>query len=108
MTELAADSTALLTLEGITKRYASVVANDGVSLSVQRGQIHAVLGENGAGKSTLMKIMSGALTPSAGNVSITPGQTLGELSQDQFAYEQYSVIDTVMMGDRKLFFLPIL
>jgi simple sugar transport system ATP-binding protein len=57
-----------LQLQGITKRYPSVVANDGISLSVLPGQTHAVLGENGAGKSTLMKIIYGAVQPDAGQV----------------------------------------
>ena len=57
-----------LQLSDITKRYPSVVANDGVSLSVEAGQIHAVLGENGAGKSTLMKVIYGATRPDAGSV----------------------------------------
>ncbi|WP_133152596.1 ATP-binding cassette domain-containing protein, partial [Vibrio sp. 10N.261.52.A1] len=61
-----------------------------------------LIGANGCGKSTFMKILSGALAPSSGNVSITPGEKLGVLSQDQFAFEQYSVIDVVIMGDRKL------
>ncbi len=59
---------ARLQLQGITKRYPAVVANDGISLSVQPGQAHAVLGENGAGKSTLMKIIYGSVKPDAGQI----------------------------------------
>src|SRR4051794_4605861 len=57
-----------LQLRGITKKYPSVVANDGIDLTVKPGEIHSVLGENGAGKSTLMKIIYGSVKPDAGQV----------------------------------------
>ena len=59
-----------LQLHGITKSYPAVVANSDVSLTVQPGEIHAVLGENGAGKSTLMKIIYGSVKPDAGSVMV--------------------------------------
>ncbi len=75
---------------------------ENISAKFDKGNRYGLIGANGCGKSTLMKIMSGALEPSSGNVSITPGDKLGTLSQDQFAFEKYSVIDAVIMGDKKL------
>lgn len=75
---------------------------ENISAKFGNGNKYGLIGANGCGKSTLMKIMSGELTPTSGNISITPGQKLGTLSQDQFAFEEYSVIDAVIMGDAKL------
>ncbi|BCZ85590.1 ABC transporter ATP-binding protein (plasmid) [Paraburkholderia terrae] len=65
-----ASTQAFLELQGVTKRYGGVTALDGVCLRVERGSIHAVLGENGAGKSTLMKILSGVVTPEEGSIEL--------------------------------------
>ena len=72
---------------------------ENISAKFGDGNRYGLIGANGCGKSTLMKILSGEQAPSAGNVSITPGSKVGILSQDQFAFEEYSVIDTVIMGD---------
>ncbi len=75
---------------------------ENISAKFGNGNRYGLIGANGCGKSTLMKIMSGDLAPSAGNVSITPGSKVGILSQDQFAFEEYSVINAVIMGDVEL------
>ena len=64
------EASTLLHLQGITKYYASVVANEDITLEVMPGQAHAILGENGAGKSTLMSILYGLLEPDAGRILI--------------------------------------
>jgi len=75
---------------------------ENISAKFGNGNRYGLIGANGCGKSTLMKILSGELTPSSGNVSITPGNKLGILSQDQFAFEEHSVINAVIMGDVEL------
>ena len=72
---------------------------ENISAKFGNGNRYGLIGANGCGKSTFMKILSGELTPSSGNVSIAPGLKVGNLSQDQFAFEQYTVVDTVIMGD---------
>ncbi len=75
---------------------------ENVSVKFGDGNRYGLIGANGCGKSTFMKILSGDLEPSAGNISITPGERLGILRQDQFAYEDFSVLDTVIMGHKEL------
>jgi ATPase subunit of ABC transporter with duplicated ATPase domains len=75
---------------------------ENVSVKFGDGNRYGLIGANGCGKSTFMKILSGELEPTAGNVSIGPDERLGILRQDQFAYEEFSVIDTVIMGHKEL------
>jgi ATPase subunit of ABC transporter with duplicated ATPase domains len=75
---------------------------ENVSVKFGDGNRYGLIGANGCGKSTFMKILSGDLDPSAGNVSVSPNERLGVLRQDQFAYETYRVLDVVMMGHAEM------
>ncbi|OSN09377.1 ABC-F family ATPase [Lonsdalea britannica] len=75
---------------------------ENISVKFGGGNRYGLIGANGCGKSTFMKILGGDLTPSGGNVSLDPNERLGKLRQDQFAFEQYSVLDTVIMGHAEL------
>jgi len=98
-------SNARLVLQGITKRYPSVVANDAVALTVQPGEIHAVLGENGAGKSTLMKIIYGSVQPDAGDMRFN-GQPVRIRHPQQaralgigMVFQHFSLFDTLTVAE---------
>jgi len=75
---------------------------ENVSVTFGNGNRYGLIGANGSGKSTLMKILAGDLEPSVGNVSVEPDIRVGQLSQDQFAYENYRVLDAVIMGYERL------
>ena len=75
---------------------------ENISVKFGEGNRYGLIGANGCGKSTFMKILGGDLEPSAGNVSLDPGERLGKLRQDQFAYEDVRVLDVVMMGHTEL------
>jgi ATPase subunit of ABC transporter with duplicated ATPase domains len=75
---------------------------ENISVKFGEGNRYGLIGANGCGKSTFMQILDGSLEPSAGNVAIDPNERIGKLHQDQFAFEQYSVIDTVIMGHARL------
>ncbi|QJR81932.1 ABC-F family ATPase [Alteromonas pelagimontana] len=89
----------MISTANITMQFGAEPLFENISAKFGHGNRYGLIGANGCGKSTFMKILSGELTPTSGNVSITPGEKLGTLSQDQFAFEKFSVIDTVIMGD---------
>src|SRR5437660_5150717 len=92
----------LLTASNITMQFGAKPLFENVSIKFGEGNRYGLIGANGCGKSTFMKILGGDLEPSAGNVSIDPGERLGKLKQDQFAYEDLRVLDVVMMGHERL------
>ncbi len=94
-----------LQLTGITKAYPAVVANSGISLTVQPGEIHAVLGENGAGKSTLMKIIYGAVKPDAGSMAVDGRKVTVRNPQEArglgiaMVFQHFSLFDTLTVAE---------
>ena len=75
---------------------------ENVSVKFGDNNRYGLIGANGCGKSTFMKILGGDLEATAGSVSVDPGETVGKLRQDQFAYEEFTVVDTVIMGNERL------
>ncbi|WP_299809339.1 ABC-F family ATPase [uncultured Shewanella sp.] len=92
----------MISTANITMQFGPEPLFENISAKFGNGNRYGLIGANGCGKSTFMKILSGELAPTSGNVSITPGQKVGTLSQNQFAFEEYSVIDAVIQGDTKL------
>ena len=92
----------MISTANITMQFAAKPLFEDISVKFGGGNCYGLIGANGCGKSTFIKILDGSLTPSAGNVTISPNERLGKLNQDQFAYEQFSVIDAVIMGHEEL------
>jgi ATPase subunit of ABC transporter with duplicated ATPase domains len=92
----------LLTTANITMQFGAKPLFENVSVKFGDGNRYGLIGANGCGKSTFMKVLGGDLEPSSGNVARDPNERLGKLRQDQFAYEAFSVIDTVIMGHEEL------
>ncbi|WP_081301123.1 ABC-F family ATPase [Gilliamella sp. wkB178] len=92
----------MLTTNNITMQFGSKPLFENISVKFGNGNRYGLIGANGSGKSTFMKIIGGDLVPTSGNVSLDPHERLGKLRQDQFAFEQYSVLDTVIMGHTQL------
>lgn len=92
----------MLIANNLTMQFGSKPLFENISHKFGGGNRYGLIGANGCGKSTLMKILGSDLEPSAGNVSLDVNERIGKLKQDQFAYEEYSVIDTVIMGHTEL------
>ena len=93
----------MIAASNITYRVGKKALFEDVNIKFTEGNCYGVIGANGAGKSTFLKILSGALEPTSGEIVITPGQRLSVLEQDQFKYDSYTVLDTVIMGNKRLY-----
>jgi ATPase subunit of ABC transporter with duplicated ATPase domains len=92
----------VLTTANITIQFGAKPLFENVSVKFGDGNRYGLIGANGCGKSTFMKILGNDLDPSSGNISKDPHERIGKLKQDQFAYEKYTAIDTVLMGHEEL------
>ena len=92
----------MITTANITMQFGSKPLFENISIKFGGGNRYGLIGANGCGKSTFMKILAGDLEPTSGNVSLDVNERLGKLSQNQFGYEEYSVVDTVIMGHAEL------
>ena len=89
----------MIQANNVTLRVGKKALFEDVNIKFTEGNCYGLIGANGAGKSTFLKILSGVLETTNGDVSITPGQRLSVLEQDHFKYDAYSVMDTVIMGN---------
>ena len=92
----------MISVNNVTLAYGKRVLFDEVNLNFTKGNCYGIIGANGAGKSTLLKIISGEIEPNKGSVSITPGERMAVLRQDQFEFDEVTVLNTVLMGHKKM------
>ncbi|MEI3339181.1 MAG: ATP-binding cassette domain-containing protein [Eubacterium sp.] len=93
----------MISANNVTLRIGKKALFEDVNIKFTEGNCYGLIGANGAGKSTFLKILNGQLEPTNGDVSITPGQRLSFLQQDHFKYDAYTVLDTVIMGNQRLY-----
>ena len=92
----------MISVNNVTLAYGKRILFDEVNLNFTKGNCYGIIGANGAGKSTLIKIISGEIEPNKGSVSITPGERMAVLKQDQFEFDEVTVLNTVLMGHKKM------
>ena len=93
----------MITVSDVTFNFGGQVLFKDVDLKFTPGNCYGVIGANGAGKSTFLKILSGELDSTTGEVSIDPNCRMSVLKQDHFAYDEYTVLDTIIMGNKRLY-----
>lgn len=96
------ESQSMLSTQNISLAYGKRVLFDEVSINFTKGNCYGIIGANGAGKSTFLKILAGEIEPNKGNVSITPGERLSMLRQNHFEFNEFTVLNTVLMGNKKM------
>ncbi len=92
----------MISAKNVTLAYGKRVLFDEVNINFIKGNCYGVIGANGAGKSTFLKILSGEIEPNKGNVEITPGERLAVLKQNQFEFDEFTVLNTVLVGHKHL------
>jgi ATPase subunit of ABC transporter with duplicated ATPase domains len=92
----------MISVNNVTLSFGKRVLFDEVNLTFSKGNCYGVIGANGAGKSTFLKILAGEIEPNKGSVEITPGERMAVLKQNHFEFDDYTVLDTVLMGHNKL------
>jgi ATPase subunit of ABC transporter with duplicated ATPase domains len=92
----------MISVKNVTLAYGKRVLFDEVNLNFVKGNCYGVIGANGAGKSTFLKILSGEIEPNKGTVEITKGERMSFLRQNQFEFDEYTVLNTVIMGHKKM------
>ena len=93
----------MLSVSNLSLRYGKRVLFEDVNLKFTPGNCYGIIGANGAGKSTFLKMLSGEIEPATGQVFITPGERMSVLKQNHFEFDAFPVLQTVMMGNKKLF-----
>ena len=93
----------MITVTDLSLNYSGTPLFSHVDLQFLRGNCYGIIGANGAGKSTFLKILSGELEPTSGYVAIKQGARMSILKQDQFQYDEYTILDTVIMGNQHLY-----
>ncbi len=92
----------MISANGVSLRYGGRSLFENVNIKFTKGNCYGLIGANGAGKSTFLKILSGEIEPSKGDVSVTPGERVAVLKQDHYEYDEYEVLKTVIMGHKRL------